>query len=373
MSRSDARSEVEIVMSGRPVRELPASWPGRHPLGIAASSLGGRSVPIVQRDVIARDFGVITEFAGEVRERRVLLIAPLAGAYPILLRDLVIALLRHATVAVTDWRDPWYIPVCCGSFDLSDNIAYVGDVIRGLGPNLHVVGVCQGVIPALAATALLSARGGNAAPCSLTLVAGPVDPLANPTRVVLACRSPTASRIQEAAMETVPDGAPGAGRRIYPGAAQLGTFSSYLARHWLSGEIFWKLMNDDGEDPLGFPFWSLVSQFMNLPAELVRDIVRQVFIEKGLWRGFHLSGGEPILPAEIRRTGLMTIEGENDDIAGPGQTSAAHALCTGLPEHLRRHFLVPGCGHFALIHGARMRSLVVPAIVRFFDDMEAAG
>jgi poly(3-hydroxybutyrate) depolymerase len=334
---------------------------------------GERTIPVFQRERLVLDFGVLTEFVRKGARRRVLVVAPLAGAYPVILRDLVVGLLRHANVAVTDWRDPCHVPTACGDFGLAENIAYVLAMMRAMGPDTHVIGVCQGTVPALAATAMLAAMDSASSPRSLTLMAGPVDPLANPTRVVRASRAHPPEWFERHVMRTVPDGFSGAGRRIYPASAQLATLTNYLARQWLFGEVFWKLWHDDGEDPVRFPFASIVTRLMDLPAELVLDMVRYVFVERALCTGRLLALGCPVLPGQISGTALMTIEGENDDIAAPGQTYAAHRLCTGIPKSLHRHLLVPRSGHFSLFHGSRWRATVLPALLQLFHDTEAGS
>ena len=163
-----------------------------------------------------------------------LVVAPLAGAYPILFRDVVVGLLRHANVAITDWRDPYYVPKSRGEFGLAENISYVLEMIRAIGPGGHVIGICQGAVSALAATAPLSKLDEAAAPRSLTLIAGPIDPLANPTRVGLASRA-FPPEFQQNVMRTVPDRFPGRGRRIYPANAQFTALMGY----WL-GMGFWE-------------------------------------------------------------------------------------------------------------------------------------
>ena len=205
-----------------------------------------------------------------------------------------------------------------GEFGLAENIGYVLEMIRAIGPGGHVIGICQGAVSALAATALLSALDAAAAPRSLTLIAGPIDPLANPTRVGLASRA-FPPEFQQNVMRTVPDRFPGRGRRIYPANAQFTALMGYLARQGLLGEVFWKLWQDDGEDPVRFPFSGLLMRLMNLPAELVLDIVKQVFVERQLCTGRLMVRHQSVLPSAIHRTGLMTIEAQNDDIAAPGK------------------------------------------------------
>jgi poly(3-hydroxybutyrate) depolymerase len=353
-----------------PKERAGPSRDGRCSFGIDSVTIGDRRIAVVEHERIMLDFGVLTEFVRGGTDRRVLVVAPLGGAYPVLLRDLVLGLLRHANVAVTDWRDPLYVPAATGDFGLAENVVHVLTMMQAIGPEVHVVGVCQGSVTALAAAALLSRIDAAATPQSLTLIAGPIDPLANPTRVVLAAR--LSGEWLAHSMQTVEDGMPGAGRQIYPASAQLITLTTYLTRHWFTGDVFWKIWQDDGEDPFRFPFSRLITQIMNLPAELVLDMAWQVFIEPALCKGWLQVQGQRISPSEIHSFGLLTVEGEKDDIAAPGQTYAGHALCTGIPKQLHRHLLVPSAGHFSLFHGARWRSSVCPALVQFFEDTEAA-
>ena len=223
-------------------------------------------------------------------------------------------------------------------------------------------------MPALAATALLSAARDEAAPVSLTLVAGPVDPMASPSRVVQLLRERPLAWFEQNMIEEVEDIYPGRGRRIYSRNHQLETFSSYALRHTLERrELFWKLLFDDGEDPVRFPFASLCWNLMDIPAELLLDMVRDVFQRNCLGKGNLYVRGRRVELQAIERTALATIEGEEDDISAPRQTSIAHALCPGIPKVLRRKLTVPGSGHFSLFHGEKARSTVVPAILELIE------
>jgi poly(3-hydroxybutyrate) depolymerase len=256
---------------------------------------------------------------------------------------------------------------------MRENIEVVASMIRVLGPEVHVVGLCQGALTALSATALLSSINPGEAPRSLTLIAGPIEPLINPTRALFASRAHGPDWVERNAIRMVPAGFAGQGRRVYPADAQMRILTGYLARQPMFGEIFCKLWNDDGEDPVRFPFVELITSLMNLTAELVLDTVQQIFIDRALIAGTLTAAEQVIKPSEIRRTALMTIEGEGDDIAPPGQTYAAHALCAEIPGELRAHLLVPGSGHFSLFHGSRWRSTVLPALLQFFSGAEAAS
>jgi poly(3-hydroxybutyrate) depolymerase len=351
----------------------PISQDAFRPFGITSVVSREAILPVLESEVAAFRYGVLRGFSRPGSSRSpVLIVAPLAGGYPLLLRDLLIGLLRDfSEVAITDWPDARYVPKGHGAFGLADNILHVEEMIRKLGPDLHVVAVCQGVVPALAATALLSAGRGQAAPRSLTLIGGPIDPLANPSRVVRLLRERSLAWFKQNVIDTVDDAFPGRGRRIYSRTHQLETLSAYALRHLIERrELFWKFLIDDGEDPIRFPFSSLCWSLMDIPAELLLDTVRDVFHRASLARGMLCAKGRKIDLRAIERTALMTIEGEEDDISPPGQTSAAHALCSSIPKDQHRRLSVPDSGHFALFHGEVARSTVVPAIVELIEATE---
>ena len=343
------------------------------PFDIASITTREGIVQVVESRVASLRFGELRSFSRPNQSRRrALIVAPLAGGYPVLLRDLLIGLLRElGEVAITDWPDARYVPKRRGRFGLADNILHVEEMIKRLGPGLHVVAVCQGVVPALAATALLSAGNDEAAPRSLTLIGGPVDPMANPSHVVTLLRERSLAWFRQNVIGTVDDAYPGHGRRIYSHTHQLETFSAYVLRHFLERrELFWKLLVDDGEDPIRFPFSSLCWSLMDIPAELLLDSVREIFHRASLARGMLSVKGRRVDARCIECTALFTVEGEEDDISPPGQTSAAQALSPSIPEELRRRLVVPGCGHFSLFHGGIARTTVVPAIVELIEATE---
>ncbi len=349
---------------------LGARQPARRAFGIETVSSGARRCKVRQADVWARPFGALSGFACEGRwsAPRVLLVPPLSGHFAFLLRDLIVGLLPSCDVYVADWINARYVPTAAGEFPAGDNIGHVRDMIERLGPGAHVVALCQGVLPALAAAALLAQEDGRAAPRSLTLIAAPVDPLANPTRVARALRRRSLAWFDRWDVETVSAPYPGAGRRVYPAWIQLAALSSYLARHLMMGDdLAAKIMRDDGADPVGHPFLDAYSSIMDLDARCFLDIVRLVYHERALPRGGLRWRGEPVDLASIEAA-LMTIEGECDDVCAPGQTSAAHALCPRVPEGRRRRVVLAGAGHFATFHGRACRSHVVPRIVRFIRD-----
>jgi poly(3-hydroxybutyrate) depolymerase len=299
----------------------------------------------------------------------VLVVAPLSSHFPILLRDLVLGLLPNFQVHVTDWVNARHVPVEHGSFDLDENISHIIQAMRTLAPELNVVALCQAGVPALAATASLSANDQACAPRSLVLIAAPVDPAANPTRVSRLIRSRPLSWYESNVITRVPPPDRGQGRLVYPGSVQLMGLWAYLARHLREGgELLGKLVADDGADPVRFPFLDLYSAVMDLPAEVFLDIVRHVYLERTLVRGTIHVRNEKVALRCIRATGLMTVEGEYDDIAAPGQTQRAHDLCSSIPASARRRLMVPGCGHFSLFHGETWRTRVLPEVQSFIGQ-----
>ncbi len=282
------------------------------------------------------------------------------------MRDLVLALLPSFRVYVTDWLNVRHVPADEGPFGLEDNISCVVGAIRMLPPGLNVVALCQGGVPALAAAAVLASGRDERTPATLTLIASPIDPLANPTEVVRLLRSRRLSWFEENLIRAVPKGYAGAGRRVYPAHLHLIPLWLYFAKRFAgAGEIARKALSDDGADPGRFPFLDLFSSIMDLDAKFFLENTKAVFQDGLLPQGLLLYDGQRIDLRAIGTTALLTIEGEKDDIAAPGQTSAAHSLCRSLPGGLHRSVAIPGAGHFSLFHGGLCRSHVQPAIAGF--------
>lgn len=307
--------------------------------------------------------------------RSVLVVAPIAGAYPFLMRDLLAALLPHAQrVAVTEWPNARYVPLTAGRFGFAENCVETAQMARALGADgsaVHLVGVCQGALPAFAAAALLAEAG--MAPASLSLLGGPIDPSRNPTRLWRVLQERSLEALERQVIEDVSDVFPGAGRRVFPAWRQIDAFALYLWRQGLSGgELPLRLAFDDGDDPLHFPLARLCWTMMDVPAEFFMENVATVFRENAIARGTLALDGHKVDAAALDATALTTIEGTEDDISAPGQTEAAHALCRAVPESLRRRVSVPGSGHFGLFYGRRMRAVVLPALLEAMAAGEAA-
>ena len=95
-------------------------------------------------------------------------------------------------------------------------------------------------------------------------------------------------------------------------------------------------------------------------------------MRQSLPKGEFAYAGETIDLGDIRRTALMTVEGEKDDISGVGQTNAAQRLCANLPDELKLHYLQPGVGHYGVFNGSRYRKEIVPRMVEFTRRVETA-
>jgi poly(3-hydroxybutyrate) depolymerase len=345
--------------------------PARRDLGISSLTVEDGIVPVRAVDLIKTPFCTIVELARADLEPQsnVLLVAPLSGHFPVLMRDLIIGLLRSYRVYVMDWMNVRHVPAKHGSFGLDTNIAYVLDAIRTLPAGLNVIALCQSGAPALAATALLAGDHNPRTPASLVLMGAPIDPLANPTGVATLLRSRPLSWFETNLIKSVARGYAGGGRRVYPAHFQLMSLWLYLTRRMSQGgELRNKAFFDDGADPRRFPFFDLFSSIMDLDARFFLENTRAVFLESWFREGSFRFQGVRVDPAAIDKTSLLTIEGELDDIAAPGQTSAAHALCRSLADRFRHRIVVPGSGHFSLFHGNTCRRHVVPAIREFLNS-----
>ena len=338
----------------------------------AYQSFGIAGLDTTMADVVGArlPFGQLRIFSRSPQpRRRVLVVAPLAGAYPFLMRDLVMALLGVAdAVAITEWPNARYVPLSAGRFGFAENCVETAQMARALAADaptgdggVHIVGVCQGALPAFAATCLLADAG--MAPASLSLIGGPIDPSRNPTRLWRVLQERSLEALERQVIETVSTAFPGAGRRIFPAWRQIDTFALYLWRQSLSGgDLPFRLAFDDGDDPVRFPLARLCWSMMDVAGEFFMENVATVFRENALARDRLTIAGHEVRAEALSTTALLTVEGEMDDISARTQTEAAHDLCVNIPAGLKRQLVVPHAGHFALFYGRRMRESVLPAL-----------
>ena len=297
----------------------------------------------------------------------VLIVAPLSGHYATLLRDTVKSLLHDHKVFITDWTDARMVPLDEGPFHLDDYVAYVQDFIRYLGPEVNVISVCQPTVPVFAAVSLLATKG-EFTPRTLTMMGGPIDARKSPTAVNNLAMNKSYAWFEANVIFRVPPNYPGAGRRVYPGFLQhTGFVAMNPERHFMSHWDFYQdLVKGDLEDAASHRrFYDEYNAVLDMPAEYYLDTIRIVFQQHLLPRGEWVVDGVRVVPQEITRSALMTIEGELDDISGVGQTQAAQALCSGIPAKKKQHLTVQGAGHYGIFSGRRWRDLVYPQVREF--------
>jgi poly(3-hydroxybutyrate) depolymerase len=346
---------------------------GKPQFGLKTTTVDWKQVAVTEKVVWKRPFCNLIRFerdlpAGRAADRKLLIVAPMSGHYATLLRGTVEAMLPHADVHITDWVDARMVPVAEGSFDLDDYIDYLIDILHALGPNVHVMAVCQPSVPVLAAVALMEARRDRAVPATMTLMGGPIDTRRNPTVVNLLAEEHDLDWFRDNVIMPVPWPAPGFLRDVYPGFLQLSGFMSMnLDRHIIAHkDFFMHLVRNDGDGAEKHrDFYDEYLAVMDLTAEFYLQTVDTVFIRHALPKGEMTHRGEKVDPAAIRGVALFTVEGENDDISGVGQTQAAHDLCVNIPAGRRAHYLQPKVGHYGVFNGSRFRAEIVPRILDF--------
>ena len=342
----------------------------RPPFGIRSVTVEGRKVGVAEEVAAIHPFCNLLHFRKELRreEPRVLVVAPLSGHFATLLRGTVATLLPDHDVYLTDWVNARNVPLRSGRFDLDDEIELLMRFIRTLGPEIHVFAVCQPSVPVLAAVSLLAAAGDRCEPRSMILMGGPIDTRANPTEVNRFAEAHSLDWLERTVITTVPERFPGAWRRVYPGFLQLAGFLSmnfdrHVSAHW---SMFRNLVKGDGESAAATrAFYEEYTAVMDLPADFYLQTVQRVFHDHDLPQGRFRVRGERVEPAAIRKTALLTVEGERDDICAPGQTVAAHDLCTGIPPAKKLHHLQPKVGHYGVFHGRRWQTETYPKVRAF--------
>ena len=343
--------------------------------GLEHTTVDGSLVAVRER-VVGRDpFCRLVRFEREIpvdrpADPKVLIVAPLSGHHATLLRDTVRAMLPAHDVYVTDWVDARMVPLRDGGFRLDDYVRYVQRYLRALGPDVHVVAVCQPTVPVLAAVSLMATAGDSMLPRTMTLMGGPIDARKSPTKVNdLAFEKPY-EWFESTVICTVPDRYPGSGRRVYPGFLQLGGFvamnpEKHARSHW---DFYLDLVRGDDEDAAAHRrFYDEYNAVLDMPAEYYLDTIKTVFQDCALAKGTWEVDGVRVSPGDIRTVALLTVEGELDDISGSGQTEAAQSLCSGLPSSMKEHFVAPGCGHYGIFSGRRWREEIQPKVAAFIS------
>lgn len=339
----------------------------RPPFGIDRVMVGNREVAVQEEMVQVTPFGTLLHFKKDIDQAqpRVLLVAPLSGHFATLLRSTVRTMLPEHDVFITDWHNVRDVPIEEGPFGFDDYVSHLIEFLEVLGPGTHIIAVCQPCVAALVATAIMAQNRNPALPSSMTLMAGPIDTRAHPTKVNALAQSKSIAWFEKNLIASVPRRYAGGTRQVYPGFVQLAAFMSMnidrhikahhdLYDHLVKGEVEKAKAKKD--------FYDEYFAVLDLAKEFYLETVKLVFQEHALPRGVLDFRGQRVDPTAIRGTMLLTIEGERDDICAVGQTAAAHDLCTNLRPYLKRHHMQLGVGHYGVFSGKKWEGQIYPLV-----------
>ncbi|MFT5708966.1 MAG: poly(3-hydroxybutyrate) depolymerase [Oceanospirillaceae bacterium] len=335
--------------------------------------IDGRKMAVDENIVDDKVFCNLIRFTvdGVKNRDKVLLVAPLSGHHSTLLKGTVEALLIDHDVYITDWLDARDIPTIEGDFNFDCYVTYLIGFLESMGPDVHVVAICQPAVQALIATAVLAQKQSKVTPVSLTLMAGPIDVAKSPTRVNEFANKKPIEWFKSNAIMSVPSGYKGTGRKVYPGFLQLGGFLSMnpQAHGKKHLQFFQNVLFGEQEDADRFrAFYDEYMAVLDMPAEFYLETIERIFKDNELANGKITYLGEPVDFASITNTALLTVEGELDDIVGIGQTQAAQNICVNIPQHMRKHHVQEGAGHYGIFSGSKFRRSVRPLMTEFIKQ-----
>ena len=339
----------------------------RPPWNIDCVMVKGENVPVTEDVVASTPFATLLRFRkeGAGPQPKVLIVAPMSGHFATLLRDTARTVLQDHDVYITDWHNVRDVPLAAGRFGLDEYTEHIIDFLAVMGPNANVIAVCQPCVASLAAVALMSEDQHPATPASLTLMAGPIDCRISPTAVNKLATTKPIEWFEKNLISRVPLRHAGGGRRVYPGFVQLSAFMSMnRQRHVDAFRAYYINLVEQAHDKTE-PTRTFYDEYMavaDLPAEFYLETVQLVFQDYALARGDLHWRGRRVDPGAIRRTALMTVEGERDDICAPGQTLAAQDLCTRLRPYMRTHLVQAGVGHYGVFSGRRWQNHIYPML-----------
>jgi polyhydroxyalkanoate depolymerase len=351
---------AEIISRSHLIHDRPA-------FGIDQVVIAGQPVAVHEEIALALPFGNLLHFRKESggQQPKVLLAAPMAGHFSTLLRGTVQTLLVDHDVYITDWKNGRDVPLSEGRFGLDEYVDHLRGFFEHIGPGVHGMAVCQPCPSMLAATALMAEDGSPATPRSLILMAGPVDTSINPTKVNSLANEHPMEWFERNLITTVPRRYAGAHRRVYPGFLQLSAFLTMnLSRHVrahmdLFGHILKGEIDKAGANRKFYDEYFAVA---DLPAEFYLETVRKIFQEQHLARGVYTYRNRLVDPRAIRKTALLTVEGERDDICGLGQTMAAQDICSSIKPFRKKHYVQAGAGHYGVFSGKRWQTQIYPVV-----------
>ena len=345
----------------------------RRPFGIASVQMDNRSVAVTERVVAATPFGHLLRFEKDslTPQPKVLVVAPMSGHFATLLRPTVQTMLADFDVYITDWQNARDVPMSAGRFGLDEYVDHLIQFLDALGPDTHVLAICQPAVPALMATAVMAQARHPAQPRTLTLMAGPIDTRNSPTRVNIMAKKQTIADYERRAISRVPARYPGAGRRVYPGFYQLSSFMAMNADRHINAQLsqLRRLFAEDAEGAAAHRrFYDEYFAVADLPAEFYLETVSQVFQDHLLPQGKMTHHGAAVDLGAIRRTSLLVVEGERDDICGVGQTMAALDLCRGIPPAQKSYHLQTGAGHYGVFSGRAWAGSIYPKVRAMIEE-----
>lgn len=347
---------------------------------LPSTQIDGREVPVEVETVLKKDFGSLLRFRRGPQasdgDPKVLIVAPMSGHYATLLRGTVEAMLPSHDVYITDWADARFVPISAGRFDLNDYIDYLIEFLRVIGPRAHAMAVCQPGPALLSAVSVLAENDDPARPASMTIMGSPIDTRRSPTVPNLLSKQRSHEWFERNMIFTVPAPYPGMLRRVYPGFVQLYSFLSMNSDRHLNAhyDYFQNLVKGDGDNADKHrQFYDEYLSVLDMTEEFYLQTIRDVFQEHSLAEGRFEHRGRLVRPQAISDVALLTVEGENDDISGIGQTQAAHDLCVSLPAHLKQDYVQPGVGHYGVFNGSRWRAEIQPKVQAFMRKHDLRG
>ncbi len=361
---STARQRTHAVWEMLARFELSHSRPD---FGIRSIRIGGRNVPVREEIALSLPFGNLLRFAKDMAadQPKVLVVAPLSGHFATLLRHTVETLSRDHDVYITDWANARDVPLSAGMFGVDDYVEYLISFLEEMGPESHLLAVCQPCVQALAAVAVMSEDRNPATPLSMTLMAGPIDTRESPTAVnELATQNPL-SWFKNTLISHVPYRYPGRGRAVYPGFVQLSAFMTMnMERHRKAHQKLYDHLaaGETDEAQKIKDFYDEYFAVLDLTEEFYIETIDRIFQRAELATGDFTYRGRKVDPGAIHRTALLTVEGGRDDICSLGQTAAAHDLCNALRPHLKRHHLQANVGHYGVFSGKRWEKEIYPVV-----------
>ncbi len=364
---------VKLMAAGAELFSTAVVTHARRPFGIEGVHMQNRTVAVHETVVKSTPFCNLLRFEKDclTPQPKVLLVAPMSGHFATLLRPTVQTMLADFDVHITDWQNARDVPLSAGRFGLDEYVDQLVGFLEELGPGTNLVAICQPAVPALMATSIMAAARNPAQPRTLALIAGPIDTRNSPTRVNIMAKKQSIADYERRAISRVPARYAGAGRPVYPGFYQLASFMAMNADRHINAQLtqLRRLFSDDAQGAQAHRrFYDEYFAVADLPAEFYLETVSRVFQDHLLPQGRMTWHGQPVDPGAIRRTSLLAVEGERDDICGVGQTMAALDLCRNIPATRKSYHLQTGAGHYGVFSGRAWTGSIYPKLRAMIEE-----